>query len=167
MRMLIAALLTLALTGCGAATSTVGAGPADEVPAEAAPADLRFTATTLEGERFEGASLEGRPTVLWFWAPWCLTCRSQIATVSGLGAEYAGEVNVVGVGGLDAQGEIEALAGQIDDVTHLVDEQGTVWRHFGVTAQSTYTVIDADGEVRHEGYLDDAALEDLVAELAG
>ncbi len=40
--------------------------------------------------------------MLWFWAPWCPTCRAQIPTVSGLG-EYADQVNVVGVGGLDTQ----------------------------------------------------------------
>ena len=58
-------------------------------------------------------SLEGVPAVLWFWAPWCPTCRAQIPTVSGLGKEYAGRVHVVGVGGLDTQAEIEALAGEI------------------------------------------------------
>ena len=36
-----------------------------------------------------------------------------------------------------------------------------------MTAQSTYTVIDADGEIIAEGYLDDAELNDLVAQLAG
>ncbi len=105
--------------------------------------------------------------MLWFWAPWCPTCRAQIPTVSGLGEEYADRVNVVGVGGLDTQGNIEALAGRIDHVTHLVDDEGAVWKHFHVTAQSTYTVIDADGEIMHEGYLDNGELEDLVARLAG
>jgi len=42
-----------------------------------------------------------------------------------------------------------------------------VWRHFRVTAQSTYTVVGADGEIKAEGYLDDDELSDLVARLAG
>ena len=52
-------------------------------------------------------------------------------------------------------------------MTHLVDEEGVVWNHFRVTAQSTYTVIDADGEIVLEGYLDNGELEDLVADMAG
>lgn len=159
-------LLVLVLAGCGTATTTTGTAGGD-VTGTGKTADLAFTATTLDGKRFEGTSLAGAPTVLWFWSPWCPTCRAQIPTVSGIGDDYEGRVNVIAVGGLGTQGEIEALAGRIEHVTHLVDDEGTVWKHFRVTAQSTYTVIDADGEIMHEGYLDNGPLEDLVADLAG
>jgi thiol-disulfide isomerase/thioredoxin len=160
-------LLLLVVTGCGTATTQVeGDAAGDEGVRAGETADLSFTATTLDGERFDAATLEGRPTVLWFWAPWCPTCRSQIDTVSGIGEEYEGRVNVVAVGGLDTQDEIEAMAGEIDHVTHLVDDEGVVWKHFGVTAQSTYTVVDSDGAIAHEGYLSDGDLEELVAGLA-
>lgn len=162
------ALLVLTVTGCGTdTTAKPEESPGGEVIGTGKTADLAFSAVTLAGESFDGADLEGKPAVLWFWAPWCPTCRAQVPTVSGIGEEYAGRVNVVGVGGLDSQSEIEALAGRIDHVTHLVDDEGVVWKHFRVTAQSTYTVIDADGEIMHEGYLDNDALEDLVASLAG
>lgn len=171
------ALLVLVLAGCGAASTTPGTTRGEDATSSSDPTttsatstgstDLDFTATTIEGERFEGSSLAGAPTVLWFWAPWCPTCRAQIPTVTGIGEEYAGRVNVIGVGGLDTRDEIESLADRIDHVTHLIDDEGTVWQHFGVTAQSTYTVIDSDGKIVHEGYLDNGALEDLVADLAG
>lgn len=178
-------LLAVTLAACGgtaapeSTSSTDGRGSSAETPAgdtagaddqagvSGEPVELDFTATTLAGEPFEGTSLRGAPAVLWFWAPWCPTCRAQIPTVSGLGEQYAGEVAVVGVGGLDTQGAIEEVAGDIDHVTHLVDDEGVVWKHFRVTAQSTYTVIDADGQIVHEGYLDDDKIEDLVADLAG
>ena len=162
---LLVALLTL--VGCGTQTSPGTDAEGGQVEGTGKTADLAFTGTTLAGDEFEGSSLEGKPAVLWFWAPWCPTCRSQIPTVSGLGEEYDDEVAVVGVGSLDSQGEIEELAERIPHVTHLVDDEGTVWKHFRVTAQSTYTVIDADGEIVHEGYLDNGELEDLVARLAG
>ena len=160
-------LLVVVLAGCGTAATPPETGATGDVIDTGGTADLEFAGRTLEGEPFEGTSLAGTPTVLWFWAPWCPTCRAQIPTVSAIGEEYAGRVNVIGVGGLDTQGEIEALAGRIDHVTHLIDDEGTVWKHFRVTAQSTYTVIDADGAIVHEGYLDNGALEDLVADLAG
>lgn len=160
-------MVLLVLGGCGTDTTPAASSTGDEmVDAAEAPA-LDFTATTLEGEKFEGASLEGAPAVLWFWAPWCPTCFSQIPTVSGLGQDYAGRVNVVAVGGLDTQDAIEESAGRIKHVTHLVDDEGTVWKHFRVTAQSTFTVVDADGEIVHQGYLEDEELEELVADLAG
>jgi thiol-disulfide isomerase/thioredoxin len=170
MRMLsgLLVLLVLVVAGCGTDTTTTSQPDPDiEVIGTGKTADLAFTATTLTRETFDGTDLAGKPAVLWFWAPWCPTCRAQIPTVSGIGEEYAGRVNVVAVGGLDTQDEIEALAGRIDHVTHLVDDEGAVWKHFRVTAQSTYTVVDADGEIVSEGYLDDGAIEDLVAALAG
>jgi thiol-disulfide isomerase/thioredoxin len=162
----LVAALALLLGSCGTQQSPSGASGSDVIGTGKA-ADLDFSATTVDGSRFEGSSLEGKPAVLWFWAPWCPTCRAQSVNVSALAEKCDGEVAVVGVGGLDSAEAIEELAAQIPHVTHLVDDRGQVWQHFRVTAQSTYTVIDADGEIIAEGYLDDAELNDLVAQLAG
>ncbi|PFG42239.1 thiol-disulfide isomerase/thioredoxin [Isoptericola jiangsuensis] len=139
-------------------------GTTDDVPPVAAVYD--FTATTLDGATLEGADLAGTPTVLWFWAPWCPTCRAQIPTVSALGTDHGDAVDVVAVGGLDDADAIADLAAIIGGVTHVVDDAGEVWRHFGVTAQSTYVVLDADGEIVAEGALSDAEITDVTADLA-
>jgi len=160
----LAAALVLVLAGCGTQEAP-SREPGSDVIGTGKVADLDFTGTTVEGSPFDGSSLEGKPAVLWFWAPWCPTCRAQSSNVSDLAQEYDGQVAVVGVGGLDSAEAIEELATQIPHVTHLVDDRGQVWQHFRVTAQSTYTVIDAEGEIITEGYLDDAELNDLVAQL--
>jgi thiol-disulfide isomerase/thioredoxin len=167
MRFLLAVIAAtlIVLAGCGSQGSAIGA-PGD-VSGTGKSADYSFTATTIDGTRFEGTSLEGKPAVLWFWAPWCPTCRAQIAGVSRLAEEYAGKVAVIGVGGMDSEAAIRDVAARIPHVTHLVDGEGAVWQHFGVAAQSTYTVIGADGEIKSEGYLDDDDLATLVARLAG
>lgn len=154
-----------AVAGCGEQTGSGTSG--SQVIGTGKSADYDFAGTTLDGEPFSGTSLEDRPAVLWFWAPWCPTCRAQSPAVSRLAEEYSGEVAVIGVGGLDGESAIRDLAAQIPHVTHLVDAEGEVWQHFRVTAQSTYTVIGADGEIKSEGYLDDDELAGLVAELAG
>lgn len=131
-------------------------------------ADLSFSATTLQGEDFDGAQLAGKPAVLWFWAPWCPTCIAQIPAVSELAKEYDGEVNVIGVGGAAVASEIEATAKDIDGPVHLIDEPGVVWQHFEITAQSTYVILDADGQVVTDGqFLSDEQLRETVAEVAG
>ncbi|GAB4086685.1 protein disulfide oxidoreductase [Myceligenerans cantabricum] len=187
----------LLVAGCASGTTEtepddVGAGPEtrSEAPADADastdPADPEsgdaaeagsgsdidtaawdFSAETLEGGTFEGASIAGTPTVLWFWAPWCPTCRAQIPAVTGLAEEYDGEVEFVGAGGLASGDEIRALAEEIPHVTHLVDVDGVVWQKFGMTEQSTFAVIDESGTVVEEGYLDDGSLEQAVAGLVG
>ena len=135
--------------------------------ASATPATLRFTGETLEGASYDGQQLAGKPAVLWFWAPWCPTCRAQAPHVETIAADYAGQVNVVGVGGLADSQDIVDFAREVDGPTHLIDEEGAIWRHFEVTAQSTYVVLDADGAVVSEGYLDNDDLSAQVAELAG
>ena len=158
----------LALTGCGSSTTAHpdAGGDASPLPGTGKVADYGFTATGLDGTRFEGASLEGSPTVLWFWAPWCPTCRAQSPHVSELAEAYDGKVEVIGVGGLDDAAAINDLAARIPHVTHVVDPDGEVWKHFGVTAQSSYTVIDRDGQILSERYLDDGEINELVARLA-
>lgn len=168
MRLLLAlaATLVVLLTSCGSQDSSPASTSGAELSGTGKIADLDFTATTLDGEAFEGGTLAGKPAVLWFWAPWCPTCRAQSSNVSALAEKYDGQVAVVGVGGLDSAESIEDVAGQIPHVTHLVDADGSVWQQFRVTAQSTYTVLDAEGEIISEGYLDDADLNSLVAKLA-
>lgn len=130
-------------------------------------ANWAFTGDTLDGSSFDGTELAGKPAVLWFWAPWCPTCRAQGPAVSSLAEKYDGQVSVLGVGGLGDVVDIRDYAQQVDGPTHLIDPDGAVWRHFGVTAQSTYVVLDADGDVVADGYLDDHVLADKVAQLVG
>ena len=159
----------LALTGCAASGSN--ADSADSADSGAQPGtsavSLKFTGQDINGAPYDGEQLAGKPTVLWFWAPWCPTCRAQAGIVASLATEYAGRVNVIGVGGLADSADIRDFARQVDGPTHLVDEEGAIWRHFNVTAQSTYVVLDADGVVVSEGYLDDDALSAQVSELVG
>ncbi len=160
--LLLAAALLLA--GCGAANQE---SPSADTPTASDGRRLAFSGETLDGRSFDGAQLAGKPAVLWFWAPWCPTCRAQAGGVTRLADEYAGRVNVIGVGGLGDVEDIRAYARQVDGPVQLIDPEGALWRHFGVTAQSTYVVLDAEGAVVASGYLDDHVLADKVAELAG
>lgn len=168
--------LATTLTACGTTTEAPASADIAEAPpqadgpdgAEGEAVDLDFTSETVGGESFAGQSLEGRPTVLWFWAPWCPTCRAQISGVSELAERFDGEVSVVGVGAQDDPPAIADFAENVsDDVTVLSDADGSVWRHFGVTAQSTYLVLDESGQEQASGYLDDDELVDVVEQMVG
>ncbi len=149
-------------------TSNASPAPEDSQAGDPVPATLDFTGTTVAGEAFEGASLAGRPTLLWFWAPWCPTCRGQIPQVEGLAAEHAGELNVIGVGSLDSAAAIEGFARDVDDVVHLEDVDGELWKRFGVTEQSSFVLLDAGGTVVFEaGYGGTGDLDAQVDDVLG
>ncbi|GIF01702.1 hypothetical protein Ari01nite_91660 [Paractinoplanes rishiriensis] len=67
---------------------------------------------------------------------------------------------MVGVAGLDSVPAMHDFVrmGKLSGFPQLADEQGTVWKLFGMTAQSTFVVLDADGTVTARGHLDVAEL---------
>jgi hypothetical protein len=70
--LLAAAALGLVLAGCGSEGSGRGDGQwVGSAPTSAPTADLlSFTAPTIGGGEVDAATFRGRPTLLWFWAPW-------------------------------------------------------------------------------------------------
>jgi thiol-disulfide isomerase/thioredoxin len=115
----------------------------------------------VDGSSFDGASLRDRPVLLWFWAPWCPTCRSQLPEVQRIASAYGDRLQVVGVGSLDSRDAIARFAEQTSDFTvQLVDEKGSIWRHFDITEQSSFVLLDSEGKVVHRsGYGGDDDLE--------
>ncbi len=132
------------------------------------PEVLDFEATTVRGEPFDGASVAGRPVLLWFWAPWCPTCRGQVTQVQELATTYGDDLTVLGVGSLDSAEAIAEFAADVDEVTHLEDVDGSLYRRFGVTEQSSFVLLDDAGDVvLQSGYGGSDELDAEVAALVG
>lgn len=143
----LAAVLVLLLSACGGD----GGGSTGEAAssADASGGAVEFSAAKLGGGTLESASFEGEPTVLWFWAPWCTTCRAEAPHVTAGAQAFAGEVNVIGVAG---RGEVDAMEAFVSDtgtegLTHIVDDSGDIWTSYGVVAQPAFAFISADGSV--------------------
>ncbi|MBM7084404.1 TlpA family protein disulfide reductase [Micromonospora humidisoli] len=157
----------------------VATAPASAAPSSAAPAPtgapavvpdaLRFTARTLDGTAFSAAALAGRPVVLWFWAPWCATCASQAWTVAEIAPKYRDTVPIVGVAGLGEQKAMRSFVTEFElgGTTQIDDRAGALWRRFEIVEQSTFLIIDREGKVVHQGFLDGEDLTRRVAALAG
>ncbi|GAB3068832.1 TlpA family protein disulfide reductase [Micromonospora schwarzwaldensis] len=149
------------------AAPTASAGAPSASPARV-PTTLAFTARTLDGTAFSAAALAGRPVVLWFWAPWCATCASQAWTVAEIAPTYRDTVPIVGVAGLGQQQAMKDFVTEFDlaGTPQLDDRAGTLWRRFKVAEQSTFVIVDRDGRVVHQGFLDGEALTRQVETLA-
>lgn len=146
--------LVLLLAGCGAPGSrAAGATPAETT--------LGFTGTTLDGAKFDASSLAGRPTILWFWAPWCATCAGEAQTISSIRDKYGeGQLSILGIAGMGDNKAMHEFVADLDvaAVPHLDDRAGTVWKRFGITEQSTYVLLDRAGKIVKTGYLDSLQL---------
>ncbi|GGO90048.1 TlpA family protein disulfide reductase [Wenjunlia tyrosinilytica] len=151
----------------GAADTSRGTG----APAPGnAPTALRFTGTTVEGKPFDAATLAGKPTVLWFWAPWCGTCRGQAPQTAKLARQYRGKVNFLGVAGLDKAASMRDFVSsmKVGGFPHLDDEKGSVWKKFGITEQSAFVLLDSSGRTVHSAVPSGPAdLDRRVAGLVG
>jgi thiol-disulfide isomerase/thioredoxin len=129
--------------------ASCGGGGSDTTAADAVDGADSFTATQLDGVEFDSASLADTSTVLWFWAPWCTTCRGEAPNVVAAAEELGDAVRIIGVAGRGQVAEMEAF---VDDtgtggLAHLIDDDGQIWSRFGVVTQPSFAFIDADGEV--------------------
>ncbi|MGI5282091.1 redoxin domain-containing protein [Nonomuraea polychroma] len=153
-----------------ATVTSTPAGSADPAATTTAtPTALAFSATTLSGESFRGASLAGKPVVFWFWAPWCPKCRSEAPAVKAAAARF-GDVAFVGVAGLDTEAAMKEFVQQTDtgDIVHLSDTKGAVWTKLGVSEQSTFVFMKPDGSTeKASGPLSQDSLDGHVRQLLG
>jgi peroxiredoxin len=180
----VAAAAVLALGACSSEEPDEAASPSETAtapgaatggaePDAAVPELLDFTATTVDGEAFEGASLAGSPAVLWFWQEDCPICQGQGPDVAALIEHHGDRVAIVGVAGTglyrtstDAQRQ-----GFVEDTgtggaTHVQSPDGELWTRFGVTSQSTYVLLDSAGEIVDSGSFSGGELDEKVAALS-
>lgn len=124
------------------------------LPAEAASVSnkslLTFTAKTVEGKSFNSKVLSNKkPTVIWFWAPWCAICKNESAYIVEAAEKYKGRVNFLGVGALGSREEFTDFITHTGTsiFTNLDDSKGKLWNRFGVVIQPTLVFVDSKGKI--------------------
>ena len=114
-------------------------------PPAYADSRLDFTGTTIDGAPFNGASLAGRPAVLWFWTPWCPFCNAEAPNVSAVAAANP-KVTFVGVAARSDVGQMENFVSKYNlNFTNLDDADGSIWARFNVPWQPAYVFLRPDG----------------------
>lgn len=141
MKSLIRALSKMLVLMLAVVTLTVGVGR----PATATAADLNFTGTTLSGATFDGASLQGKPAVLWFWTPWCPFCNQEAPSVAAVSAANPG-VTFVGIATRADNGALQNFVSKYGlNFTNINDADGSIWAMFNVPWQPAYVFLRPDG----------------------
>ena len=114
-------------------------------PAALADDRLDFTGTTLSGAPFNGASLQGKPAVLWFWTPWCPFCNAEAPSVSSVAAANP-KVTFVGVAARSDVGAMQNFVSKYNlNFTNLDDADGSIWARYNVPWQPAYVFYRPDG----------------------
>lgn len=146
-----AGLALLAIPLAGMAYLAVGAvelslAPARPGPGEPAPA---LVATTLDGQRFELASLQGQVVLVDFWATWCAGCTTWLPIAQRLQRDYASRGLVVV--GASIEHEDAAAVQRVVAERRLEHPQiivgPEVQARFGTYQLPTYWLVDREGRV--------------------
>lgn len=132
-----------------AAPAAVGDQPGPRVVEAATPVPpaLDFSARRLEGGTLDGHQLTGHHVVLWMWAPWCPQCNREAPHVAAAVAAYGDRVTFVGMAGHDTDDAHRSFVAEhgLDGMVHVVDDDGSLWAHYGVSYQPAWVLIDDDG----------------------
>jgi thiol-disulfide isomerase/thioredoxin len=112
-----------------------------------------------------GEVASGKPTLLFFWATWCKSCRKVQPSVAALGEKYRGRVQVIGinVGGLDSVQAVNDYR-QRHGITYplLVDRVNQVAEAYDIVAIPTVILLDRQGQVRFRDAAPPATLDGLL-----
>lgn len=147
-----AAALLLALAGCrvaqpeGAADLTPAPVPSPTFPR---PPAASFTLTTLEGDTISLEDYRGKVVLLNFWASWCSSCRSEMASLESYEQTHQEEGLVVL--GINYEEDPATVRSFIADAAvtfpMLLDEDGEVAAAYGVVGLPTSYFVDCEGRI--------------------
>ena len=121
------------------------------VPAASSVPAPEFQLQTLAGEPYSKASLQGRPTLLVFWAPWCRYCQMELPILAKFYQSHKpDQLQVLTIAFSDTRAHVEEYVTANPD-TFLIptayDQDNEVAQAFGVNATPTFVVMDAEGEM--------------------
>ncbi len=142
------------------------ADPTEEVSAYTGKLAAAFTLSDLKGVKRALAAHKGKVVLLDFWATWCGPCRREMPIIARMHEKYAARGLVVyGVNCSESGAKAKAF---VDKYGYrfpiLLDRDGAVQNHYGITAIPTVFVIDRKGIVRAH-MIGGRSEDDLVAAL--
>lgn len=110
-----------------------------------------FSLTTLEGKTITKASLQGKPTLLMFWASWCGTCQHELPNLKALYEQKKAKgLQAVAIGFQDEEANIRRYV-QAHQSTFTFpaayDTSNRVSTLFRARGTPTFVLLDSQGSI--------------------
>ncbi|HVT60289.1 MAG TPA: redoxin domain-containing protein [Thermoanaerobaculia bacterium] len=108
-----------------------------------------FMLETLDGDHLSLADLQGKITLLDFWATWCGPCVASVPSLKKISAQMAGEpFTMISVSADSNYKQLrDFVAGHKTTWTQCWDGNGHVRGQFGVSGLPTFLLLDPEGKV--------------------
>jgi thiol-disulfide isomerase/thioredoxin len=153
-----AGLVMAAFTACAGVAGSIDVR-------EAAP---RFTARTMDGERFTNESLKGRVVLLQFWTTWCRYCRADQDAVDSITRDLESKgLVVLAVNVAESRKKVKQYLEQSPRACKIaLTEDTNLAAVFQAQGFPLYIVLDREGKIagRQEGAAGEASLRRLLAD---
>jgi thiol-disulfide isomerase/thioredoxin len=152
-RAVILAVIVLAVA-CGTSAGVDGAGQY----------------TTLAGTAADLSALQGKPTVVNFFASWCTPCRLEMPDFEKVHTNFGDRVNFLG---LNVEEDLKRAQSIVNDtkVTYAIglDPKGKVFRQYKAVNMPSTVLLDAGGQLveLHQGAMTAADLTKLIQDKLG
>ena len=140
-----------------------------EIPMVPAP---DFTLTDQYGQTHTLSDYQGKTVFLNFWATWCGPCKMEMPDIQALYEDWdenAGELVVLGVAGpnIGQEGSAEDITAFLEENGYtypvVMDETGTLFYQYGISAYPTTFMIDTEGNVF--GYVQGAVSREVMDDI--
>jgi thiol-disulfide isomerase/thioredoxin len=121
-----------------------------EMPKLPGPPQVGSTAPPLKVELVQGGKriVENKPRLLYFWATWCVICKSALPEV--LAFSQARNVDVVAITD-EEPGTVAGFLREFHDPFPSIvatDPLRATFQSYGVSGFPTFVLVDADGTVK-------------------
>lgn len=107
--------------------------------------------TTFDGNRFDPKSIEGKPTLLYFWASWCPVCRREMPVLEKHYQSFKDKgFNVLAVNFRDEEHKARAMLEAVKPISFVVGSIDESWRtdYPKLKATPTWYLLDKNGVIR-------------------
>jgi len=126
----------------------------------------RFTAKTIDGEKFSNDSVKGKVVLLDFWTTWCPYCNEEAAIVDRLGHEFADKgLIVLAINVAESKKKVKLHLERHPRTSRIVLMEDTnLAAMYQATVYPIYVVIDREGNIvgNQRGAAGESALRRLL-----
>ena len=119
-----------------------------------------FTVEMLDGSKVTLSALQGKPTLLIFWATWCPPCRLELSKLQEhIIDRYGDKINVLPISRGEERAKVEEYISKMGYTFAVgLDGDQSIYRKYATNYIPRCFVIDAKGKVVYSGVGYDEAI---------